>query len=200
MDRVMPGTGTVQEPSQAEPRSAMLRQVMKQGLERLARLDGLIESRPWFAPASDRGCRFSRHRTSGRVRICVWRHDSSGLGQAFFRSVVGGKFVSAVAVGHELGPGEPDILFLWPRFLLHHQFVLPGPSLSRIRVAASRTFCSAGFSGVGSGRVCLASAKHVPVAPHASPQCCTPGCPTTCASIMWSVLRLPSTGVSSGCP
>ena len=50
MDRVMPAAGTVQKPSQAEPRSAMLGQLMKQGLEKLARLDGWIESRSWFAP------------------------------------------------------------------------------------------------------------------------------------------------------
>ena len=28
----------------------MLRELMKRGVERLARLNGLLESRPWFAP------------------------------------------------------------------------------------------------------------------------------------------------------
>ena len=62
---------------------------------------------------------------------------------------MGGKFVSAVAVGHELRPGEPDVLFLWPRFLLHHQFVLPGSSLSRIRMVTGGL--SAALASVGSG-------------------------------------------------
>ena len=154
----MAGTLAAGHPSRSEPRGAKLRRVVDRGRKGLARLDRLIESRPWFAPALIVVAGALVTGTSGPFRICVWRHHSSGLGQAFFRSVVGGKSVSAVAVGHELGLGEPDLLFLRSGFVLHHQFVFSGPSLPRIWLATSRTFRGAGVSGVGSGRVSLASA------------------------------------------
>ena len=47
----MAGTLAAGHPSRSEPRGAKLRRVVDRGRKGLARLDRLIESRPWFAPA-----------------------------------------------------------------------------------------------------------------------------------------------------